>query len=75
MEKRNWLIEARTEKQLSRSQVADAAELHETYIEKIENGNRTPSVAAAIKIGKALDIPAEDIVNRFVSERLRRAAV
>lgn len=69
MPKREWLIEARKSKDLSRLALADEVGINETYVEKIENGKRTPRFPVAIRIGKALDIPQDDILLRFYADR------
>jgi putative transcriptional regulator len=65
MGKREWMIEARREKGFKRqNQFAEAVGLSKNYLSAIENGERTPSGKAALKIAKALDIPME----RFFEE-------
>lgn len=65
MGKREWLIEARKEKGFKRqNQFAEAVGLSKNYLSAIENGKRTPSGKAALKIAKALEVPME----RFFEE-------
>lgn len=49
-----WLIDYREKKKLSQSDLAALADVSREYISMIENGNRSPSVTVAKKIGKAL---------------------
>jgi transcriptional regulator with XRE-family HTH domain len=52
--KRDWLIEARKAKKLSRPQVGRALEISASYIEKIESGDRDPSLDIAFKLSELL---------------------
>ena len=72
MAKRLWLMEARLAKGLSRSDIATAVGIHETYIEKIENGTRTPRIPTAVRIGRVLGIPDIEIVGRFVKDQISK---
>lgn len=54
--KREWLIKARKNKGLSRAQTAKALKIDASYIEKIENGKRRPSVPLAKRFGILLGI-------------------
>ena len=47
----------RLEKNLSQEELAFEADLHQTYLSGIENGNRNPTVAVIKKIADALKVP------------------
>jgi len=72
LQKREWLIEARKKKGLSRAELGYMTDLHETYIEKIENGSRTPRIPIAMRIGRVLDIAPEIIFEKFFIEPYRQ---
>lgn len=55
-EKRQWLIDARIAKGLSRAQVAEAIGVHHTYIYKIEIGERDLGLDVAFLLADLLDI-------------------
>lgn len=50
------LAEIRKQKGVTQEKLADAVELHRTYIGFIEQGKRNPSIANIHKIAKALNI-------------------
>lgn len=50
--KREWLIEARKMKRLSRAQAAEIFDIDVTYMEKIENGKRRPRFELAFEMGE-----------------------
>jgi transcriptional regulator with XRE-family HTH domain len=54
--KRDWIIEARKAKGLSRPKLGRALDISESYIEKIESGERDPSLDVAFGICKELDL-------------------
>lgn len=54
--KREWLIKARENKGITRAQAAKALKIDASYIEKIENGKRRPSVPLAKRFGMFLGI-------------------
>lgn len=50
MAKRQWLINLREERNLTRTQAAFYCDINATYLEKIENGKRRPSPEVAQKL-------------------------
>ena len=48
--KRQWLIDLREGRDLTRTQAAFFCDMNATYLEKIENGKRRPSPEVAQKI-------------------------
>ena len=57
--KRVWLQEARKKANLTQFQIAQALGITPVYYQKIEYGERTPSMELASKIAKLLDFPIE----------------
>lgn len=53
---RKWLADARKKRKLSHQDVADATKIKRQYYGMIENGERTPSVTVAKKIGEVLGV-------------------
>lgn len=53
--KREWLINYRAKKGLTHQQVADLIGISRQYFGMIENGERSPSVNTAKKIGALLE--------------------
>lgn len=49
-------------KGLSQEKLADLSGLHRTYISDIERGLKTVSILSLLKIAKALDVPAHQIM-------------
>lgn len=54
---------------LTQEQLADAAGLHSTYISLIERGMKSPSLDSIEALGRALGVPAHDLVK--AAERIR----
>jgi DNA-binding XRE family transcriptional regulator len=55
------VAEARKSKGMTQEQLADAVDLHRTYIGFIEQGKRNPSIGNVHKIAKVLKIDLEDL--------------
>lgn len=53
---RTWLVKARKEAKLTHQEVAEKVGIKRQYYGMIENGDRTPSVPIAKKIGGLLNI-------------------
>lgn len=56
------LRKAREEAELSQEALGHAAEFHPTEVNRIERGRRNPGLLTIIKLAKALDIPAGDLL-------------
>jgi transcriptional regulator with XRE-family HTH domain len=54
---------SRTRRQLTQEGLADAAELHPTYISEIERGKRRISVETLLKIAKALNCSVSELLD------------
>lgn len=59
MKKRQWLIDARKEKNIRQKQLAAQAKIATSYMSSIENGERTPSGVTALRIAKIIGQPME----------------
>lgn len=62
------LVKYRHLSKLSQEELADAAEVHRTYVSQIERGLKMPTLAVLFKISKALGIRVCDFVNEIESE-------
>ncbi len=56
------LREARATRGLSQEALAEAAGLHPTTISLLERGVRQPSLETILRLGRALGVPATDLV-------------
>ena len=54
----------RREKRLSQEELADRANIHQTYLSGVERGKRNPSVMVLQRIAQALEADVEDLVQR-----------
>jgi transcriptional regulator with XRE-family HTH domain len=54
----------RREKGLSQEELADRAEIHQTYLSGVERGRRNPTVVVLQRIAEALGADIEDIVRK-----------
>ncbi|MGN0695067.1 MAG: helix-turn-helix transcriptional regulator [Lentihominibacter sp.] len=70
---RNKLKKRREDLRLTQDEVAEAAGIHHTYYSKIEAGNRTPAMPLWLKIGAALNIPEEELIN-YIKEGMKKGA-
>ena len=57
----NRIEQARSERELSRGELADLVGVHYQTMGYLERGEYNPSLELALKISRALDIPLEDI--------------
>ncbi len=53
---------------LSQEELADAAEIHRTYVSQIERGLKSPTLHVLFNIAAALEINASDIVQEIEKE-------
>lgn len=53
---------------LSQEELADAAEIHRTYVSQIERGLKSPTLHVLFNIASALKINASDIVQEIEKE-------
>lgn len=53
---------------LTQEQLAEATELHRTYIGFIEQGKRNPSIGNIGRIARALRIPLEDVFKGIAND-------
>jgi transcriptional regulator with XRE-family HTH domain len=52
----------RREKGLSQEELADRAQIHQTYLSGVERGRRNPTIVVLQRIAKALDADITDLV-------------
>jgi transcriptional regulator with XRE-family HTH domain len=50
---------------ISQEELADRANLHRTYISEIERGLKTVSLLSLLRISKALNIPASELIKEI----------
>jgi len=69
------LREAREEKKLSKSDVAERAEISPSFLNKVENGTSAPSAINLAKLAKVLGKPIEHFVSHIstVDERFDKS--
>lgn len=58
------LREARARRALSQEALAEAAGLHPTFISLMERGRRQPSLETLLRLGRALGVPATELVGQ-----------
>jgi transcriptional regulator with XRE-family HTH domain len=56
------LRKAREQARLSQEALGHRADFHPTEVNRIERGRRNPGLVTIIKLAKALDIPASDLL-------------
>lgn len=54
----------RNSKKLSQEDLADKAEIHQTYLSGLENGKRNVSLQVLARIARALGTDIEDLVRK-----------
>jgi transcriptional regulator with XRE-family HTH domain len=54
----------RREKGLSQEELADRAQIHQTYLSGVERGRRNPTITVLQRIAEALDADIADLVER-----------
>jgi transcriptional regulator with XRE-family HTH domain len=54
----------RRERGLSQEELADRADIHQTYLSGVEGGKRNPTVTVLQRIAKALDTDIDEVVRR-----------
>lgn len=59
------MAELRKQKGLTQEHLADAVEVHRTYIGFIEQGKRNPTILNIYKISKALGFNLKDLFSTF----------
>jgi transcriptional regulator with XRE-family HTH domain len=60
---------AREEKGLTQREAAEAAEIAEKYLSRIEIGLATPSVHVALRLGHALDVGLDELIGDSAKPR------
>jgi DNA-binding XRE family transcriptional regulator len=54
----------RREKGLSQEELADRAQIHQTYLSGVERGRRNPTITVLQRIAEALDADIADLMER-----------
>lgn len=67
------LAQARASRRLSQEALAFEADYHPKYISQLERGINSPSLTALLRLGRALGVPASELVRR-VEEALPKKA-
>ncbi|HUP62686.1 MAG TPA: helix-turn-helix transcriptional regulator [Thermoanaerobaculia bacterium] len=62
----------RKDRGLSQEALAEAANLTADYLGFIERGDNVPTLTVILKLAKALDVDASDLVAEFTRAALRR---
>ncbi len=55
----------RIELNLTQEQLAEAADLHPTYISNVERGYRVPTLPTIVRLATALDVDAGSLIDRL----------
>lgn len=55
----------RKERNLSQEQLAQMANFHPTYIQKVESGRIVPSLRAVVRLSRELNVPVTHLVEVF----------
>jgi len=55
----------RKERHLSQAALAQAARLNRSYLSEIEQGIVSPTILVVLRLAKAFDLPASDLVADF----------
>jgi transcriptional regulator with XRE-family HTH domain len=58
------LQKLRRERGLSQEELADRANIHQTYLSGVERGKRNPTITVLHRIAEALGADIEDLVSR-----------
>jgi transcriptional regulator with XRE-family HTH domain len=58
------LQKLRRERGLSQEELADRANIHQTYLSGVERGKRNPTITVLQRIAEALGADIEDLVKR-----------
>ena len=53
----------RKDKGMTQEALAEAADLHSTFISNVERGYRVPSLPTVLRLSVALDLPPGDLVD------------
>ena len=67
------LRELRTERLISQEVLAKRADLDRTYLSQLERGLHLPTLAALVRIARALGLTTSDLVSRIEQRKMRRA--
>ena len=54
--------EVRHAKEMTQEAVAEAADLHPTFISNVERGHRVPTIVTLLKLAQALDVDAGELL-------------
>ena len=64
----NRLRALRRKRHLTLEQVAEATGLNRGYLSRLENGEKSPSIATTLKLAKALEVPTAALFGEVVEE-------
>ena len=57
--------EVRHDRGLTQEQLAEAADLHPTFISNVERGYRVPSVPTLFKLARGLGVEPSDLIDKL----------
>lgn len=66
------MVRVRKEKRITQVQLADALRVHQSFISKVERGERRLDIAELLHICEALDVPINSLVS-IIPSRLSPA--
>lgn len=61
-----YIAEARRKQKLYQAELATKAGISQSYLSRMENGQRDIDLSDAIRLCKALDIPLADFVDKYM---------
>jgi transcriptional regulator with XRE-family HTH domain len=62
----------RRDRDLTQAQVAELADLHQTYVAEIETGRRNPGLVNIVYLARALDVTPGELFESFTQAELRK---
>lgn len=65
----NNIMEQRTEKGISQSELAEMLGVHQTFISHVEKGIKTPTVSMLVAIADVLDCSVDGLLGRDTNHK------
>jgi transcriptional regulator with XRE-family HTH domain len=62
----------RTERGLTQERLAGKADLTTGFVNNVENGNKTPSLTTILKLARALEVDASELLSNFTLPAMKK---